>query len=110
MTSAKHDHIELEERIATTVDNAWSFISEPGWFINEGHLVEHEITWPGEETAVVTDADHGEFTFKVEKSQCPVHIVFRGLGTDESGGSRTVEFEILADQDQVVVRLGVRTG
>ena len=105
MTRAEHDRIELEQRIATTVEDAWLFISEPGWFINEGHLVEHEITWPNDETAIVIDADHGEFTFRVEYSRRPERIVLRRLDTENTGGSRTVEFEVVAHRDEVVVRL-----
>ena len=73
---------DVPEGIATTVEDAWSFISEPGWFINEGRLVDHEITWPDEGTVVVADADHGEFTFKVNESQRPERIGFCGLDSD----------------------------
>ncbi len=105
MSSDNHDRIELEAHIATTVDNAWALISEPGWFINSGQLVHHDIEWQDQRTAVVTDADHGTFTFKVEALEPPRHVAYRGLETDGQGGSRLVEFWIDPQQSDVVVRL-----
>lgn len=105
MTSDNHDRIELEAHIATTVDDAWALISEPGWFINSGQLVHHDIEWRDQRTAVVTDADHGTFTFKVEALEPPRHVAYRGQETDDQGGSRLVEFWVVPQQSDVVVRL-----
>jgi len=98
VSNDNHDRIELEAHIATTVDDAWAFISEPRWFINSGQLVDHDIEWRDQRTAVVTDADHGTFTFKVEAFEPSRHVAYRGLEADGQGGSRLVEFWVVPQQ------------
>ncbi len=105
LTSDNHDRIELKAHIATTVDDAWALISEPGWFINSGQLGHHDIKWEDQRTAIVTDADHGTFTFKVEALEPLRHVAYRGLETDGQGGSRLVEFWVVPQESDVVVQL-----
>lgn len=90
MSADGHDRIDLRAIVDASAEQAWAFVSEPGWYINEGTLVDHEITWNGLEVTVV-DADHGSFVLRREAVDPPRYS--RDSGTvNEHGDVREVEF------------------
>ncbi len=78
MRTNGHDRIDLRAIVDASVEQAWVFVSEPGWYINEGSLADHEITWNGAEATVV-DLDHGSFVLHREAVDPPLYL--RDSGT-----------------------------
>ena len=37
------DSVEADVLIDTTIENAWALVSEPGWWINDGPLGDHDV-------------------------------------------------------------------
>ena len=94
MGTDNHDRIDLRVIVDASVEQAWAFVSEPGWYINEGALVDHEISWNDSEVTVV-DADHGRFVLRREAVDPPRYL--RDSSTvNEHGDVRRVEFWVSA--------------
>ncbi|AEF41396.1 SRPBCC family protein [Hoyosella subflava] len=85
------DRIERQIDIAAPASRVWTLISEPGWFINDGVIVEHQIDQNGD-VSVVHDPVHGAFSFQTVELVEPRYAAFRWLGGD--AGSTLVEFWI----------------
>lgn len=99
-----HDRIDLSIDVDVAVSSAWDFVSEPGWFINEGELVEHDVTWDGS-TATVVDRNHGKFQFRREASDPPRYLADRGVHPEEGDPVRLVEFWIVDKGQTVTIRV-----
>lgn len=92
------DRIERTIEIAAPADTVWKLVSEPGWWINDGQVVEHRIERDGD-TSTVHDPVHGAFTIRTERLDPPRHAAFRWLtvrpdGRIDGGPSTLVEFWI----------------
>lgn len=96
------DRIEREIEIDATAEVVWALVSEPGWFVNDGELREHEIRTAGD-VSTVLDPVHGEFRLQTLRLEPPRLAVFRWLGADE--GSTVVEFSIVDRPGGVVLRV-----
>ncbi|MBR7744775.1 hypothetical protein KC207_15875 [Phycicoccus sp. BSK3Z-2] len=104
MTGADHDRIDLTVTIdGTNVPAAWELVSEPGWYINEGRLVEHDIAWDAD-VATVVDRDHGEFSFQRETSDPPHYLADRAVD-DGTASSRLVQFWVEDCGTAVTIRV-----
>ena len=90
--------------VDAAVSAAWDFVSEPGWFINEGELVEHDITWDGS-TATVVARDHGRFQFRREASDPPSYLADRGIDPEHDDPVRLVEFWIVDNGQSATIRV-----
>ncbi|GAA1452401.1 SRPBCC domain-containing protein [Nocardiopsis tropica] len=86
------DRIERQVDIAAPARRVWELVSRPGWFINDGAVVDHVIEQDGD-VSVVRDPVHGDFRIRTEKLDPPGYAAFRWLGGEE-GGSTLVEFWI----------------
>lgn len=95
MLETELDRIERQIDIDATAERVWELISEPGWFINDGTIVEHTIEAAGEGVHVVHDPVHGAFTFETVELDRPRYAAFRWLGGDQ--GSTLIEFWIDAN-------------
>ena len=83
------DRIDKSIDIAAPAQRVWEFVSEPGWFINDGAYRTHEITRDGE-VSLVRDPVHGDFGFRTVALEAPRHAAFRWVG--EGAGTTLVEF------------------
>lgn len=101
--SEGHDRIDLCIDATTELSSAWNLVSEPGWFINEGELVEHEVTWD-DDIATVVDRDHGAFRFRREATDGSGYMADRGIDA-EGEGIRLVEFWIRENGSAVTIRV-----
>lgn len=70
------DRIERQIDIDATAQRVWELISTPGWWINDGEIVEHRIE-QRDTHVVVHDPVHGEFVLRVEALQSPHYAAYR---------------------------------
>lgn len=93
------DRIERSIRIQAPAERVWQLICEPGWFINDGALVEHRIERDGD-LCTVHDPVHGAYTFRILALDEPRYAAFRWLAdpTDPASPSTDVEFWITPDE------------
>ena len=78
------DRIERSIDIAADPHRVWELVSEPGWWINDGRIVEHRIEQDGN-VSVVHDPVHGAFPIRTERLEPPHYAAFRWLALDEDG-------------------------
>lgn len=104
--STELDRIEREITIQAPASRVWSLISEPGWYINDGEIVEHTLERSGDVTTV-HDPTHGTFRCRTLELDEPRYAAFRWLdSSDDEAPSTLVEFwidEVAADT--VVLRV-----
>jgi uncharacterized protein YndB with AHSA1/START domain len=104
---AELDSIRRQIDIAASAEKVWSLITRPGWYVNDGTVLDDsdtrvETADDGTEIAVVTHPTMGEFRFLTVELDEPRYAAFRWLGTpyrdvdgaplDEAG--TLVEFRI----------------
>jgi len=77
------DTIERQIDIDASAERVWLLVSEPGWWINDGVLVEHTITHHDDHDVVV-DEVHGPFRIRTELLEPPRHAAFRWLGDEDA--------------------------
>ncbi|WP_236864247.1 hypothetical protein [Brevibacterium daeguense] len=73
------DRIERRTEISAPARTVWELISEPGWFINDGALVEHRLDDRGDGVTAVHDPVHGEFLIRTETLDPPRYAAFRWI-------------------------------
>ncbi|WBB58122.1 ATPase [Streptomyces sp. WMMC500] len=94
---AELDRIARQIDIDAPAERVWDLVVRPGWYINEGEVLdEPDVRYEGD-VAVVRDANLGEFRFRTVELDKPRYAAFRWLGTphrNESKNSTLVEFWI----------------
>lgn len=102
------DTIERSILLHAPVRRVWALIAEPGWWINDGEIVEHETTWSGD-VATVVDPQLGEFVVQVVKQREPDYASYRwmagGSADHEQPLDTLVEFFIEERAEGVEVRV-----
>jgi uncharacterized protein YndB with AHSA1/START domain len=103
---AVHTQDRIERRIDIDADAArvWELISRPGWWINDGTIIDHAVdhvaddTMGGGDVSVIHHETYGDFRIGTVTLDAPRHAAFRWLSgesdTESSpeGGSTLVEF------------------
>ena len=98
---AELDSIRRQIDIDASAEKVWSLITRPGWYVNDGTVLDDpdtrvETADVGTEIAVVTHPTMGEFRFRTIELDEPRYAAFRWLGTpyrDATEGT-LVEFRI----------------
>jgi uncharacterized protein YndB with AHSA1/START domain len=98
---AELDSIRRQIDIDASAEKVWSMITRPGWYVNDGTVLDDpdtrvETADDGTEIAVVTHPTMGEFRFRTIELDEPRYAAFRWLGTpyrDATEGT-LVEFRI----------------
>lgn len=98
---AELDSIRRQIDIDASAEKVWSLITCPGWYVNDGTVLDDpdtrvETADDGTEVAVVTHPTMGEFRFRTIELDEPRYAAFRWLGTpyrDATEGT-LVEFRI----------------
>jgi uncharacterized protein YndB with AHSA1/START domain len=90
------DRIERQIDIAAPAERVWELIARPGWFINDGAVIDNEVERVGD-VDVVTDPVHGRFPIRTERLDRPRYAAFRWLSGEPgpdlgARGSTLVEF------------------
>jgi uncharacterized protein YndB with AHSA1/START domain len=70
------DRIEQQIDIDATAQRVWELVSTPGWWINDGEVIEHRLE-NREARVVVHDPVHGEFVLQVEALEPPRYAAYR---------------------------------
>lgn len=89
------DRIERAIEIDASAARVWDLVSQPGWYINNGEIVQQRIEQRGD-LQIVHNAEYGEFAFRTVALDAPKYAAFRWLidKDDEDGTSTLVEFWI----------------
>ena len=103
------DSVEAEVLVDTTIENAWALVSEPGWWINDGPLGDHEVERDDNGVYHITDPEAG--TWLVEKvDEDPMDVVrFRWypLASDEFPEESLTTVEVSLSEEKGKVALHV---
>ncbi|NGN95777.1 ATPase [Nocardioides sp. KC13] len=83
---AELDSISRQIDIQASAEKVWSLITRPGWYVNDGTVLDEQDTRvetadDGTEIAVVTHPTMGEFRFRTVELDEPRYAAFRWLGT-----------------------------
>lgn len=109
------DTIERSIDIDATAERVWNLVSEPGWFINSGEIVEHVLEQLDDDRVLVHDATVGRFAIRTVQLDPPRYASFRWEsgekldGTPYEGPDTLVEFFISDRPGGVTLRV-VETG
>ena len=91
------DRIERTIEIDAPAERVWMLVSQPGWWINDGAIVDHEIERVGD-LDIVHDPKHGAFPIRTERLDPPRYAAFRWMADQEDrsgeGPSTLTEFWI----------------
>ena len=101
------DRIERSIEIEAPAQRVWDLVSTPGWWINDGQIVPHEVELDGD-VATVHGTEHGPWTVRVVRLEPPRYAAFRWASVPELRGtaqSTLVEFWI--EESGGAVRLRV---
>jgi uncharacterized protein YndB with AHSA1/START domain len=77
------DSIERSIDIAADAQRVFGLVSRPGWWINEGTVVDNLVSTVGD-VSTVTHAKYGRFRIKTVESRPPRYVSFRWLGGDQA--------------------------
>ncbi|HEY5822441.1 MAG TPA: SRPBCC domain-containing protein [Propionibacteriaceae bacterium] len=95
------DRIEQTVDISAPAEVVWDLVSEPGWWINDGALVPHQIDDHGSHV-VVHDPVHGAFPLEVVAQDPPRYVAYRWMGDGTAASPASlVEFTIAPHADGV---------
>lgn len=103
------DCVEVDRGIAASVEDVWAVVSEPGWWVNDGPVDDHEVTLDDKGIYHVTDPEAGEWL--VEKAdEDPMDVVaFRWypIASDELPDeyATRVEISLSEEGDSVSVHI-----
>jgi uncharacterized protein YndB with AHSA1/START domain len=112
MTTMTQDRIEREIDINASADKVWGLISRPGWWINEGTVVDHPQE-KSDDLDIVRHPEYGEFPIRTVKLDPPRYAAFRWEpGTQKrTGGEQSTLTEFwIEDRDGGVVLKVVESG
>lgn len=106
MTTMTQDRIESQIEINASADKVWGLISRPGWWINEGTVIDHPEEKRGE-LDVVRHPQYGEFPIRTVQLDPPRYAAFRwepASGKERAAGEQSTLTEFwIEDRDGGVV-------
>lgn len=105
--TATQDRIERQVDIDATAEKVWGLISRPGWWVNEGTVVDHPVEKRGD-LDVVRHPTHGEFAIRTVALNPPRHAAYR-WEPGEGDQATLTEFWV-EDRDGGVVLKVVESG
>ncbi|WP_353950545.1 hypothetical protein V6K52_13000 [Knoellia sp. S7-12] len=111
-TDQIQDTITREIEIDAPLALVWELVSQPGWWINDGAIVDNTIeekdgAWH------VTNSTHGTFPLLLADSREPSYVAFRWAPWDErtvEAGNTLVEFFLAGPGDGPVTVRVVESG
>jgi len=101
------DRIERHIDINASAERVWELIATPGWFINDGEIVENRIEPAGPDLNIVHSPVHGAFPLRTIKLDPPRYAAFRWLSAPDTGSapSTLVEFWVEEAEGGVTLRV-----
>jgi uncharacterized protein YndB with AHSA1/START domain len=70
------DRIERETLIAAPLEQVWSLVAEPGFWVADKASLPGTVAKEGE-LMVAKNAEHGDFPVRVEKVEPPTYLAYR---------------------------------
>ncbi len=107
MTTTVADRIERSIDIDATAERVWELVSRPGWWINEGTVVDNTVEDRGDHV-LVRHASYGEFRLQVVQLDPPSYAAFRWSSGERDDGTQPptlVEFTIEPRAGGVTLRV-----
>lgn len=110
MSTTVPDTIRRDITIDAPIATVWRLVSTPGWWINDGEIIEHETTVDGDTTTLHWNGH--DFPVRTLAVDQPNSVSFQwGSGrTEEPEGPRTRIDFTLAETDAGVVVTVVESG
>ena len=98
------DRVETDVVVDATVERAWALVSEPGWWVNDGPLGDHDVTRGDDGVYRVNDPEAGQWL--IEKADGRTTRVEISLSEERGGVAIHVEESGLSSvsDDEDVVR------
>lgn len=97
--SGTQDRIERRIDIDADAARVWELISRPGWWINDGAIVDHPVELT-DDVNVIHHEKYGDFRIRTVTLDPPHHAAFRWLNgandaeSSPEAGSTLVEFRL----------------
>ncbi|MDR2255158.1 MAG: SRPBCC domain-containing protein [Arthrobacter sp.] len=90
------DALRVRAVLPAPHDAVWDFVTQPGWFINDGEWREHRIETPSPGRHIVIDPVYGEFVFDDVEVVPLGRYVSRGAhtGGDTAAPATITSFEL----------------
>lgn len=90
------DALRVRGTVPCGVRRAWDFVTQPGWFINDGELRDHVVSTPEPGSHLVLDPVYGEFLFEDLDVVPPTQYTSRGshTGGDTEAPATIVSFSL----------------
>lgn len=98
------DRIERSVSIDATAAKVWDLIRRPGWWINDGEVLEHAFD-EAAEVNVIAHPSYGVFRIRTVSLEPTTYAAFRWLGKEADSPTTLVEFWIEGDQAPVELRV-----
>ena len=103
------DRVETDVVVDATVERVWALVSEPGWWVNDGPLGDHDVTRGDDGVYRVNDPEAGQWL--IEKAdEDPMDVVayrWYPLADDELPDGRTTRVEISLSEERGGVAIHV---
>ncbi|WP_394159919.1 SRPBCC domain-containing protein [Galactobacter valiniphilus] len=90
------DALRVRAVLSAPVERVWDFVTEPGWFINDGQWRDHRVQTPSPGRHLVIDPVYGEFEFDDVEVVPLVRYVSKGAhtGGDTAAPATITSFEL----------------
>ena len=103
------DRVETDVLVDATVERVWALVSEPGWWVNDGPLGDHDVTRGDDGVYRVNDPEAGQWL--IEKAdEDPMDVVayrWYPLADDELPDDRAARVEISLSEERGGVAIHV---
>lgn len=97
------DRIDREIVIQAPTAQVWALVAEPGWWINQGAVIEHRLEADGPDRVIVHDPHVGTFAVTRVAEEPQNYVAFRWY----SGASEPRRAGALADDTSTLVEFHV---
>lgn len=106
MTVTDFDRIDREIIIDASPERVWTLVSEPGWFVNDKRITEHQIERDGD-VSYVEDPVQGRVAFRTVALDKPTYAAFRWhIDADDLSSSATlVEFRLTPTESGTLLQV-----
>ncbi|QWW19512.1 toxin [Schaalia sp. 19OD2882] len=97
-----HDVVEVDALVDAPLEAVWALVSEPGWWVNDGPVGDHECWVDDEGLHHVSDPEAGEWLVQRAESDPMDLAAFRWypLAGDEFPEDRTTRVEVSLSEER----------
>jgi len=98
------DRVETDVVVDCDIEAAWALVSEPGWWVNDGPLGDHEVSL-GDDGLYRVNATRVEVSLSEERGGVAIHVEESGLASvsDDEAVARQAYDDAIGMWEQVLV-------